>query len=230
MKPLLLLTLAAALCAQDRVEYPHSITPGGPPPAVQGQLSVGYQGQDSFLHVYPQHGDLYAWVNYRSGGSVFWTPHPVLIHAWELVLQDREGNLYRGRCENGISMTPPREFVPPPPDLESPPSVQFPVPPEIPPAPWEFSFAFDFPVTGGWPDVPYTPVSPPWECHPCTPPGDGTPVGPAPPLWWPGGWGYPTSGPVPPVRGVVTPEPGTWILMAMGILIGALLIWKERDK
>lgn len=145
-----------SLLALALVIYPHSITPGGPPPAVQGTLSVGYQGQDSFLRIYA-HGDFWAWVNYRSGGSVFWTPHPVLIRKGEKVLTDKYGKFYRGRCENGISLTPPPEFVPPPPDLESPPSVQFPVPPEIPPAPWEFSFAFDFPVTGGWPDVPYTP-------------------------------------------------------------------------
>jgi hypothetical protein len=55
----------------------------------------------------------YVWVR------VVWTSRPLLIHAGELILEDRAGNRIRARCGNLLSETPrePKAFVIPP-DME----------------------------------------------------------------------------------------------------------------
>lgn len=191
--------------------YPHSITPGGVQPG--------------FLRLYP-HGDMVAWVNYRGDdGRIHWTDRQVFIPQRQDVLVDRWGNLYRGPCGNSISFLPPKEFTPrAPPDMDEPRISWFP-PPEIPGEPWSFAFDLDFAPDGYWPDVPLPPSTP----SPRYPPVGHTPVGPAPPLTWADGfpWGSPPPG---TVRVSETPEPTTWGMVELGILLLVLHARKRKGE
>lgn len=195
--------------------YPHSITPGGVQPG--------------FLRLYP-HGDMVAWVNYRGDdGRIRWTDRQVFIPQRQDVLVDRWGNMYRGRCGNSISFIPPKDFVSPiPPDADTP-TPHIDDPPPLPEdSPWSFWVEwFHFEE-----EVSFTrdrETLPPWKCHPCYPPVGHMPVGPAPPLTWAGG--FPWSSPPPGVARVSeTPEPTTWGMVELGILLLVLHGRKRKGE
>lgn len=80
-----------------RLVYPFSIVPGGVDSAQQAGLSNG-----KALRL---KADLWAYVNYRRDGHVFWTTKLVRIPAGELVFSDG-ARMVRARCGNSISLRP----------------------------------------------------------------------------------------------------------------------------
>jgi hypothetical protein len=73
--------------------------------------------------------DGYVWT------SIVWTSTPLLIHAGELILEDRAGNRIRARCGNRLSAVPrePKAFVMPPEMEHEVPTVT--IPDDAPPLP-----------------------------------------------------------------------------------------------
>jgi hypothetical protein len=175
---------------------------------------------------------------FQRGSTIFWTP-PVKILAGELVFEDKEGNIVRGRCGN-CTRKPSLEksfVVPPVPPYVDTVIAEF-TPPEIIPASPE-AFAWPqipiFPTLGPAPPGPFAPPVPPLETPPEIPPEilplilppliAGLPPSPGsfptppvvppsvPPLVLPP---VPTS-PVIPVAN--SPEPGTLLLFAGGLVL-----------
>lgn len=199
--------------------YPHSITPGGVQPG--------------FLRLYP-HGDMKAWVNYRGDDahSLDRSPgvHPAAAGRARGPLGQPVSRAVRKqhqlRASERVHATRAAGYgraahlvVPA-------------TPPEIPGEPWSFAFDFELvnsayklPPDGSWPDVPLPPSSP----RPRYPPVGHMPVGPAPPLTWAGG--FPWSSPPPGVARVSeTPEPTTWGMVELGILLLVLHGRKRKGE
>ena len=124
--------------AQERIEYPYSLIPGGITSDAdfeqhrnEGKLAEHY-ADVGFLHSQYLHADRKMWTSYTRDGEIFWTP--VMLRKGELVLQDRYGNMIRGRCGNRLSDTPRKsvEFIPPTPGEWETPNITYAVPPLIP--------------------------------------------------------------------------------------------------
>ena len=200
--------------AQERVEYPYSLIPGGIANDAdfelhrnQGRLAEHY-ADVGFLRPRYLPADRKMWTSYTRDDRIFWTP--VMIRKGELVLQDRYGNMIRGRCGNRLSDTPRNsvEFVPPTPDEWETPNITYSIPPLIP-SPIE---TVDFP--------PFEP--PPGEEGTEPPEGPVVSVAITPPvLWIPLDVGSPVSVPFAPIEAAI-PEPGTSWLILGGLLLVSL--------
>lgn len=77
--------------------YNFSIVPGGVHSPKEAGLPQG--------HAEVLDHNMLAYVNYKRGGQVYWTSHPVLIMAGETIYTDGNGTV-RSRCGNSISFLP----------------------------------------------------------------------------------------------------------------------------
>lgn len=161
--------------------------------------------------------------SFQRGSTIFWTPL-IRIPAGELVFEDREGNIVRGRCGNCARSSLPPFTMPPVPPYVDTMIAEF-TPPEIIPAPME-TIAFP-------PSTPLTPAPPaPALLPPALLPPEQTagtppeipilPILPilAPPIIA----GLPPSTPpgipfVPLIPAANSPEPGTLMLLAGGLAL-----------
>lgn len=99
---------------EERPIYPFSLVPGGvySVQELQSALKVSqdlrahYSDLDaSRIRLVRLKQNMPAYVSYRHGGQIFWTRHPLMLHAGELVLTDGHYSV-RARCANQISMVP----------------------------------------------------------------------------------------------------------------------------
>jgi hypothetical protein len=183
------------------------------------------------------------YVSYRIGNKVFWTKHKLALRKGEAMLSDGR-NMARTRCGNRISVLPVRPYAPAEPtssELEGP---EFPAMVSSPylaaysaPVPALFSGPIQAPSGPGVSGVPVVPFFPlpggggiVGNRSSSTPPpgggsggggntpppggGDGTPP--------PGGGG----GGTPPPVGV--PEPGTAVLVLLGLGAAAMRARRKR--
>jgi PEP-CTERM motif len=179
------------------------------------------------------------YVSYRIGNKVFWTKNKVALRKGEAVLSDGR-NMARTRCGNRISVLPVRPNAPAEPtasDLDGP---EFPA---IASSPYLAAYSAPVPAlfsgpgpSGGGPGAAFVPVAPFFPLpggggivgnknSTTTPPGSGgggTPGGGGgggttpPPGGGSGGGGTPGGGGgTPPPVGV--PEPGTAVLVLVGL-------------
>lgn len=77
--------------------YLHAVVPGGVWTAKAAGLPHG--------NVRVLREDIQGYVNYRKDGHIYWTKHPVTIHAGETVIEEG-GVMIRARCGNTIVTTP----------------------------------------------------------------------------------------------------------------------------
>ncbi|HTW25308.1 MAG TPA: PEP-CTERM sorting domain-containing protein [Candidatus Baltobacteraceae bacterium] len=207
--------------------YPYSVIPGGVESQAELKNAVGhdpivadhYSDFDlSKVHVIVSDRDHLEYVSYRMADHIFWTSHRLLIRKGETLITDGT-HTARTRCGNQLSdhaeqPTSPKQ--PSPAALESPANAQAPddgaaMPPEL------FAGNYlpeEFPRPGG----------------PLLPTG-GAPGGPTgsliPPVYYPivGGGGPPGNSTTPPVQ---TPEPGSFVLVAIGLASLAAFVLRKR--
>jgi hypothetical protein len=127
-----------------RITYPFSLIPGGVHSDTEfeaariadKQLEQHYSDV-GFLRPVTITQDRFMYASYRRGKAILWTKKAVLVKAGELVFGDRSGNLIRGRCGNRLSDTPrqPVSEFEPPELIADRPTIEFPAPPELTPAP-----------------------------------------------------------------------------------------------
>lgn len=197
-----------------RVLYPYSIIPGGVQGAGELKSAVANDPvvaehyadfQPSKAHRITVSEDELRYVSYRIGSEIFWTKRRLRIPRGETLISDGQYEA-RTRCGNRLSETPESPVSPKEPPSET--LEQAPAPEvailETPPLNFTFTPS---------PAPPEPTVQPPERGHIIIPP--------IIPIWWgagpPGAPGVPA--PPPPIP---TPEPDTWMLVALGIL--ALLI------
>jgi hypothetical protein len=222
--------------------------------------------QVGFLHPVTLTQDVWKSVAYRQisyeeqnggfqrGSRIFWTP-VIKIPAGELVYEDDQGNIVRGRCGNCTRNAPPeKSFVMPPappdvdtliteftpPEIIAPPPELFGWPPMTPVIPFRAPGPLGQPPETQPEQPPFAPPAQP----PLTPPElpyipppiiiVGPPSGPGLPAPPPG------SSPVPPLFPPPTlpilpsvpiaqaAEPGTVMLFAVGLAVLAIL--RQRRK
>jgi len=164
------------------------------------------------------------YVSYRLGDRVFWTKKQLKLHKGETLITDGAHEA-RTRCGNRLSdhgAQPTSPAQPPDAALDSP-TMQSPAaPPHL--------------YAGN-----YLPEPTPGPSAPLIPPPPGSPGGPTgspiPPIYWPIPPGPPGGGPPvgppgggPPGGGppVSTPEPGSLLLLAIGI--GSLCAFARRKS
>jgi hypothetical protein len=162
--------------------------------------------------------DGYVWT------SIVWTPRPILIHAGELILEDRAGNRIRARCGNRLSAVPrePKAFVMPPEMEHEVPTVTMPdEAPLLPPVSIQRALLPVPDLVAFAPPADELPVSPLGPFLPSLiPPMVGVAAIP-PAVFLPGG--PPVVIGRGPIRG--TPEPMTlWLFFAALVLIAA---WRK---
>jgi hypothetical protein len=190
------------------------------------------------------------YVSYRVGNSVYWTRNKLMLAKGEAVLTDGR-SMARVRCGNRISVSPVRPNLATEPSVEDfnapifPPSLSTPylAASSIPPAGFPPGSSSEFSASPGSPfvpDAPFFPLPggggvgknssppPPGGGGSTPPPGGGggtpPPGGGTPP---PGGGGSPPpgGGGTPPPVGI--PEPGTGILVLVG-MGGAWLVRRAK--
>jgi len=178
------------------------------------------------------------YVSYRMGDSIYWTRHPVQLKRGELLLTDGAGYV-KAKCGNRVSPQPQQPVarkeppngtldrqmqlgqIPAPDDPALPdPPVPGPMPPLVARLAGSIPTAPEIP-----PEIPKIAATLP----PVPMPGVTIQAVPIPPASGPGVTTQgasipPASGPQIPVM-LQAPEPGTWVLMALGL--GGLL-WGKR--
>jgi hypothetical protein len=180
-----------------------------------------------------------AYVSYRIGNRVFWTHHQVTLKKGESLITDGKITA-RTRCANRVEETPQQEnsqSEPPVAKFEELVSPKMGTAIESPPAPFQSALANRGPVGSLGPALPlgmYDPLGGGQGWVPITPP-------PLPSVCGVGGKKPKTSGiesasaskkkkfdPCGSGGSVgVVPEPGTWLLVASGLVF---MFWKARDK
>jgi hypothetical protein len=151
--------------------------------------------------------DMLVFVSYRKNGRAYWTKHPMLIHAGERILTDGVTTIL-ARCGNAISWAPEQPVGSVPGELLDATVPDSPALPIIP--------------VDGPPAVPAPPIIPPVSLTP--------PVILPPPTYPP--VYYPPLYPPPTTPPTTVPEPGTAVLVLIGVAcLGALGLWvKHKDK
>lgn len=207
--------------------FPYSVIPGGVRSAsdlqeaarheaIVGQHYSGFHFEST--RVFHAVKDKKVYVSYRVGSQIFWTRRKVTIHAGETLLTDGH-NLARGRCGNRISESPKSPAsADEPSDLAMSAPVVIPDPaplgllvedvsPPLALLPPQTSFppSAIMPPAGSFPPI-FPPVFPPVFV------GPGSSSNPLPPA-------------VPPV--VSTPEPGTLLLVVLGLCALAILRFRS---
>jgi hypothetical protein len=191
----------AAVQTEETIVRNNPVVKGGVDlPKILELMKKGFYNQvdASTLHAVIVKEDFMAFMQYRRGNSLFWSRNKVKVLKGSLLFCDAAGNCIVAKCGNSLSMTPE--------------------------TPIEIGL-----IAGGFPDVPEGLVLPPETFIPTE---GGTvseapsgPTGEAPPIYSGGfccggggpGGGSPGSPPTPPI--VSTPEPQSFWLLAVGILI-----------
>jgi len=251
-RPVWPLASAANISNTNRAVYPYSVIPGGADSAEELRQAV-----DTDRVVAEHYSDFdiakvrritlntpqLVYVSYRVGNSVYWTSHKLMLAKGEAVLTDGR-SMARVRCGNRISVSPVKPNLLAEPSVEDfnapvfPPSLSTPylAASSIPPAGFAPGSSIESSGTPGSSFVPVAPFfplpggggvgknsapTPPGGGGSTPPPGGG---GSTPP---PGGGGTPPpgGGGTPPPVGI--PEPGTGILVLVG-MGGAWLVRRAR--
>lgn len=235
-----------AAASAERPLYPYSVIPRGATSARELQTALeadpvaaahyaGFRAAEA--RVLRVHKDRPVYVSYRLGNQIFWTRRPVLLHAGETLLTDG-ANLARTRCGNRVSVDPvgPTSPAEPPAHILNVPAE--PRAPEtftepLPTGPMGANTPEPMLIPGGAPPPPgsggpgegggMVPPLPPFFCCGGVAGGPGSPSSIPPPLPQPG---PPPLGPPPPVS---TPEPGSLLLLAVG-LTALLLFCRSRGR
>lgn len=251
-RPVWPLPPAVNVSNSKRAIFPYSVIPGGAESAEELRQAV-----DTDPVVAEHYSDLdiarvrrvtlnapqLVYVSYRVGNSVYWTRNKLMLAKGEAVLTDGR-SMARVRCGNRISVSPVRPNLLAEPTAEDfnapifPPSLSTPylAASSIPPAGFPPESSAESTASPGLPFVPVAPffplpggggvgknsAPPPPGGGGSTPPpvgGGGTPP--------PGGGGAPPpgGGGTPPPVGI--PEPGTGILVLIG-MGGAWLVRRAR--
>lgn len=227
----------------NRAVYPYSVIPGGADSSEELRQAV-----DTDRVVAEHYSDFdiarvrrvtltapqLVYVSYRVGNSVYWTSNKLMLAKGEAVLTDGR-SMARVRCGNRISVSPVKPNLLTEPSVEDfdapvfPPSLSTPylAASSIPPAGFPPGSSSEFSASPGSPFVPVAPFFPlpggggVGKNSTSPPPGGGG----TPP---PGGGGSPPpngGGGTPPPVGI--PEPGTGILVLMG-MGGAWLVRRAK--
>jgi hypothetical protein len=207
------------MISAGRPVYPYSVIPGGVENAQELKNAVlhdpvvaGHYADFNLAkaRIVRLDNNRAVYVSYRLGDRVYWTKKALKLFKGERLISDGVHQA-RARCGNRLSYTPAQPVSP----LEpTPTAMAAPLPPTL--------FAVNQP-----PVLPSTPLPPPpGSSPPGTPPGGGIIPPPIVPIG--GGGSHPKTPPV------VTPEPGTSALLAIGLvtlLAAGLLPWirKRRD-
>jgi len=191
--------------------YPYSVIPGGVGDASELRKAVArdpliaahYAEFDlSRARVVRLDRDKAVYVSFRLNDRVYWTRKTLTLHAGETVISDGVHEA-RTRCGNRISVAPEGPVSP-----KEPPAEAMDVAPASP-------LVVGIPET--WPDP--IPLVPPDSEPPANPILPSPPVGwiippPSHPVSGDGPHPNPVLAPLP----VATPEPGTLVLLALGLL------------
>jgi hypothetical protein len=225
--------MPANAARNSRPIYPFSLVPGGVYSAeelrsamsVSKELRAHYSDFDlGHVQLVREKENIPAYVSYRRNGQIFWTKHPLMLHAGELVLTDGH-YIVRARCANQISMVP-REPV-----EVSPEKVENHLETAAPEAPVDYAKLEPlnsalFPITGA------VPLGPPVAGFPPTgvvvtgtaplPPGPIIPITPV----------CTTCGQTPTPPPVPVPEPGSAVLAGVSLVLlsGALALRERRRR
>lgn len=212
-----------------RPVYPFSLVPGGVYSAqelqralnVSKDLRAHYSDFDfGRVQLVREKQNMPAYVSYRHNGRIFWTRHPLMLHAGELVLTDGHYTV-RARCANQISMVPREPVEVSPEKVEN--QMETPVPPPT------LNEARLAPLSSAlFPPTAVVPFGPPIAGFPPTgvvvsgqsplPPGTSVPITPIIPT-------TPTPPPVP------VPEPSSAVLGGLSlVLLSGALVWRERRR
>jgi hypothetical protein len=185
------------------------------------------------------------YVSYRIGNKVFWTKHKLALRKGEAMLSDGR-NMARTRCGNRVSVLPVRPNAPAEPTSSE---LDGPEVPAIASSPYLAAYSAPVPAlysgpiqSPGGPGASFVPVARFFplpggggivgnKSSSAPPPGGGggggggtpPPGGGTPP---PGGGTPPPGGGTPPPVGV--PEPGTAILVLIGLGAGAMRARRKR--
>jgi hypothetical protein len=231
---------------QTRAVYPYSVIPGG---AENRQELLSAMRDDGVVAAH--YGDFrtqsvrllrlnaerHAYVSYRIGDHIYWTSKKVTLPAGETLLTDGE-HFARTRCGNRIAEAPlgPGSPSEPPVDtLDSPVTphsrdavpVGLPAGPLAPYDPTPYLVALYSPGSSIAPE-PFLPFAPLFPCcgggthaitEPKSSPPTPTPIPEPPPS--PNPWPQPFPPPV------VTPEPGSILLLFVGV-VGLFCLWALR--
>jgi hypothetical protein len=146
------------------------------------------------------------YVSYRLGNRVFWTKNKLPLQQGELLISDGQ-HTARTRCGNRVSEIPMAPVSPSEPTAEK---LNIPLEPFDPSPLW----ASNSPA-------PFSPLSPGAPTPPSGP-GGGIFIPPVPPIFCCGGGGG-SPPPVVPPPPVQTPEPGTLLLLVIGLATAILL-------
>jgi hypothetical protein len=151
------------------------------------------------------------YVSYRLGNKVYWTKNKMLVPRGETLITDGT-HTARTRCGNRISESPMAPVSLAEPTTKTFDEFSRPAFPKFPLEP------FDLPALWASND---TPASFPLSSGP-TAPGGGIYIPPVPPMFCCSGGGTPPVPitPPPPIR---TPEPGTLLLVLIGLATASLL-------
>ena len=174
------------------------------------------------------------YVSYRIGNKVFWTKHKLALRKGEAMLSDGR-NMARTRCGNRVSVLPMRPNAPAEPSSSE---LEAPVFPAIVSSPYLAAYSAPVPAMfsgPGRPGAAFVPVAPFFPLpggggivgnkSPSTPPPGGG-GGNTPPPGGGGGTPPPGGGGTPPPVGV--PEPGTAVLLLVGLGAAAMRARRKR--
>ncbi len=232
---------------EGRPVYPYSVVPGGVKDARELKwaaehdpvVAAHYAGFDyNHAHVEVLKATLTAYVSYRIGKKVYWMRRPIRIKKGETLITDGKITA-RTRCANRVEEVPQQAT-----SSSEPPAAKFeePVAPvagtatAIPPVPFDSALMNRQPLPGLGPAPPLTlynpfgpgnwiPINPPplpsGVCGPVKKKGTGT--------GGEGGGGTKKNpgNPCGPGSSGTVPEPGTWLLMASGLV---LMFWLTRKR
>ena len=148
------------------------------------------------LHIVVVAKDFWAYSQYFKNGKMYWTKHPTLVKAGSVLFCTAdESKCVNSVCANEISLTP-----------MTPTEIGSPLIPDVP-----IVLMPDTEETSSISDYSGSPGVPPFEgAPPTSPSGECCFAGGGP------GGGSPGSPPTPPI--VSTPEPQSFLLLAVGIL------------
>jgi hypothetical protein len=219
---------------EDRPVYPYSVVRGGVKDVAELKraaehdpvVAAHYAGFDyDHARVVRLVLARTAFVSYRIGNKIYWTHRRLTLKKGETLLTDGKMTA-RTRCGNRVAEAPQVEY-----SASEPPAMKFDEPMPMlgpaeqnPPVPYQSSLS-----EGPGP-------APPLSLYEPFGPGNWIPISP-PPL--PGVCGIGTKSKPSPVGGKkklpcnsgsgggVVPEPGTWVLMASGLV---LLFWIARRR
>ena len=237
-----------------RPVYPYSVIPGGVENKQELQtalrndlvVAVHYAGfRTQSMRLLKLKTARQAYVSYRIGDHIYWTNKKITLQAGEMLLTDGT-HFARTRCGNRIADTPLGPGSPSEPPIETldrpgvphaPEAGPVPLPagPLVPYDPTPYLLALNSPGPSGSPEalLPFAPFFP--CCGGGTRPMSGPKSSPPIPIPFPGPTPEPrpSPNPLPPPNPtsapppVVTPEPGSILLLLVGV-VGLFCLWALR--